>query len=111
MSAWKEALVEIEREVTRLSQEVDGRQVLPNSIRVRFPIAAEERLRPVLEPATGELGEALCEWAVREGHAWYRDFGPFVEVTLEGVDRLEVECSFVRTPPAGTGGDAGEAGE
>lgn len=103
MSAWTAALSAMEAELLRLAQEVGGRQVLPNSIVVRMPEAARGQLAPILAAGTAELGAAVAAWARREGHAWYRDLGPFLSVDLATVDRVEMACDFVSEAPVTTG--------
>lgn len=104
MSDGERTLAAAVRDLRRLSQEIDGRQVMPNRIQVRLPRSDFARLQPILSALTAELGEALVAWARREGHAWYRDLGPFLTVELAPVERLEVRCSFVTEPPVTTGG-------
>ena len=110
MSAWTAAIAAIEAELLRLAQEVGGRQVLPNSIVVRLPEAARGQLAPILAAGTAELGAAVAAWARREGHAWYRDLGPFLSVHLAAVDRVEVACDFLSEAPVTTGSSPDRAG-
>lgn len=97
---WKDLVATVEFELLRLSQEVDGRHVLPNTAHVRAPERRFEPLTPVLEAATGEVGAALAAWARERGHGWYRDLGPFLTIELAGGDVLEVACGFARAAPA-----------
>lgn len=110
MSAWTAAISAIEAELLRLAQEVGGRQVLPNSILVRLPEAARGQLAPILAAGTAELGAAVAAWARAEGHAWYRDLGPFLAVELAAVDRVEVACDFLSQAPVTTGSFQDRAG-
>ena len=93
-SPWAGVLEAIEDELSRTAQHVRGRRILASRIAVRVPLAAFGRWEPVLEGVTGELGEALIEWAGRHGREWYGGQGPELTVELAGTGEVEVVVGF-----------------
>ncbi len=108
MNPWRPLLRSIEDELERLSQEVRGRRVLPNSIEVTLPDGEFEPFAPVLEPVTAEIGEKLLEWAGKRGHSWYADTGPCLVVNLGNTTEPRIECEFTKLLPDGERPDTRE---
>jgi len=101
MNPWRPLLRSIEDELERLSQEVRGRRVLPNSLEVTLPEGELDSFAPVLEAVTAEIGERLVEWAGKRGRSWYADTGPFLVVHLGAVQEARIECEFTKKVPGG----------
>ncbi len=100
MNPWREVLKALQAELDRLSQEIEGRSVLPNGVTAALPAARFERWAPILEAVTAELGEALVSWVEASRRVWYAGRGPFLTVQLDG-DRTQTEitCEFLKSPP------------
>ena len=94
MNTLEGVLSEIKAEVKRCSQRLDGLDVLPDRIRVAMPMREFGKWAPVLPEVTGELGEALVEWAVRRGSAWYGDGGPTLDAVLSNISGIHVSAEF-----------------
>ena len=94
MNALDGVLSEIQGEVQRCSQRVEGRDVLPDRIRVVMAVRDFGKWAPVLSQVTGELGEALVEWARRRGNAWYGGRGPALDVELTEKTGVRVTAEF-----------------
>jgi hypothetical protein len=101
MNPWRPLLRSIEDELERLSQEVRGQRVLPNSIEVVLPEAELGHFASVLEPVTAELGEKLLEWATQRGRSWYAGNGPRLVVHLGQATEPGIECAFTKKLPDG----------
>ena len=99
MNSWRDLFKSLQAELDRLSQEVDGRRVLPNSIDLALPEAEFARWGSVLEAVTAELGEALVAWAKHGRRTWYARTGPFLSVHLERCSQPELVCDFRKDSP------------
>ncbi|MEE8525993.1 MAG: hypothetical protein V3T72_18810 [Thermoanaerobaculia bacterium] len=100
MNPWREVLKALQAELDRLSQEIEGRSVLPNGVTAVLPAARFERWAPILTAVTAELGEALVEWVGASRRTWYADAGPFLTVRLDAErTRSEISCHFLKSPP------------
>lgn len=108
MNPWRPLLRTLEDELERLSQEVRGRRVLPNSLEVTLPEGEFDAFAPVLEAVTAEIGERLVEWAGKRGRSWYADTGPFLVVHLGPATEPRIECEFTKKLPDGTRPDTRE---
>ena len=93
MNPWPGLLRDLQSELRRWAQDVDGRSILPNALLVRLPMRDYGRFRPVLRPVTREIGEALVRWAREEGHDWATGEGPFLEVALVDLPVPEISTS------------------
>lgn len=95
MSVWSDVLRDIEAELSRCAQVVEGRHVLPNSVTVRLPRAEFGRFAPVLDCVARELGEALESRARTGSREWVGGTGPFLEVVLDETAALDVKVEIV----------------
>lgn len=100
MNPWRELFKSLQAELDRLSQEVNGRRVLPNAIDLALPHADFARWGSVLEAVTAEFGEALLAWAQHGRRIWYAHTGPFLSLHLEHTSQPEIVCDFRKDPPA-----------
>ena len=94
MNALEGVLTGIQAEVQRCSQRLEGRDVLPDRIRVTLAVRDFGRWSPVLPQVTAELGEGLVEWARRRGSEWYGGRGPALEVELTETAGIRVAAEF-----------------
>jgi hypothetical protein len=109
MNPWRPLLRNLEDELERLSQEVRGRRVLPNSIELTLPGTEFETFAPVLAEVTAEVGEKLTEWANQRRRTWYADAGPYLAVHIDSCAKPQIECHFrKKSEPAGRGADTRE---
>jgi hypothetical protein len=100
MNPWREVLKALQAELDRLSQEIEGRSVLPNGVTAVLPAARFERWAPILEAVTAELGESLVEWVAASRRTWYAGAGPFLTVQLDAErTQPEISCQFHEAPP------------
>lgn len=100
MNPWREVLKALQAELDRLSQEIEGRSVLPNGVTAVLPAARFERWAPILAAVTAELGEALVEWVAASRRTWYAGAGPFLTVQLDAErTQSEIRCHFLKSPP------------
>ncbi len=95
MNPWRELLKSLQSELDRLSQEVKGRAILPNTLTAVLPAARFEPWAPILEAVTAELGEALVDWAKTGSRFWYAESGPCLTVRLDQErTQPELTCEF-----------------
>lgn len=99
MKPWNAIVRSLRNELDRLSQEVEGRRVLPNTLEVGLPEKDFERFSPVLQEITNELGETIANWAEQRRCRWYNDLGPFLKVELRPCRKPEIRCEHSPTPP------------
>ena len=97
MNPWPEVQSEIQEELTRCSQLLNGVRLLPDAVAVRLPRGAFRAWAPVLGRVVGELGEAVKGWAVRSGHRFGGGGALSIEVQLEERERPEVTVT-ISTP-------------
>ena len=95
LSLWADVLRDVEAELSRCAQVVEGRHVLPNSVTVRLPRAEFGRFAPVLDRVARELGEALESRARTGSREWAGGAGPFLEVVLEETAARDVKAEIV----------------
>jgi hypothetical protein len=100
MNPWREVLKALQAELDRLSQEIEGRSVLPNGVTAVLPAARFERWAPILAAVAAELGEALVEWVAASRRTWYAGAGPYLTVRLDAErTQSEISCHFLESPP------------
>jgi hypothetical protein len=99
MKPWNAILSSLQNELDHLSQEVDGRRVLPNFLDIGLPERDFARYSSILAEVTAELGEALVTWAQKRGRRWYAGRGPTLHVELRDSPRLEMRCEYQQQQP------------
>ena len=67
---WYGVLRATQRELKRISQDVEGSRVLPDRIELCLPADKFSAWSPILGSVLGDFGQALLQWAERCGHRW-----------------------------------------